>query len=225
MTVAIRPNTVGPVVELSALLREIHDDGMVALKARKEKRAKDGIPDAEIDYERAAATCEQAATHLRSGNAAAASVEVKHAVDILTVVPSEPPPFEVPEQAAGIRIRVRYLSEAECVSHRDAIDLARAAARAEGGDMRWSTVAAIHAAQSAFVSRAVAHVDGLSEWDGDSIKPIVWTCVAPGDKLPPEAAAILQSAGVLSELSDAAMREQGLPAKKAIRSGLPAPPT
>jgi hypothetical protein len=224
MTIGIRPNTVGPVAELIATLREIHDDQAAAIKKRREQRKANGVPDAELDYARAAASCEQAATLLRAGNSADASKEVRHAVEILAGAPQDPPEFVEPEQAAGIRVRIRYLSEAERVGFADAIDIARNAARSEGDNVSWSAVAAVHKAQAEFVARAVAHVDGLSEWDGDNIKTLSWSCLGPSDKLPVEAAAILQSAGVLSLLSDVAMHAQGLSAKKAVRFGLPPPP-
>lgn len=213
----------GPFIDLQKFLQESHADRVASRSREIAKRKERGAPMGEVDAKEVSRHAQAIASSVESGDFAAARVSLAAAADGLAGALDELPPHDVQSEShlavEGIKVRFRLLPEdvrarilGECDEAQEQVSKGRDTA----------SLAVLHKARAEFLALALCHVSGISEFVDDTETPRVFD-VSGDTPLPDACMSLLISADVLDVVYWAAVGFQGMPAKKALRFGLPAP--
>lgn len=216
--IAIAPNTVGEVVSVVECLRQTHEHAVERREKRIEKRRADGVPDSDINFEVATKLASAVVEDLGSGRSVQAKSTLVDLFELLADVPMLSP-FKVPEVEGieDLKIRIRHLSDRERAILSDPIVRAQKKLYIDNEVDQGALVQLIDA-QSKFVERTVAYVEGIKTWDGKVERSVTWESDSEG-KLPAQAIEAMRSCGVMSFVVIVATTAQNLEAKKAKHFG------
>jgi hypothetical protein len=210
----VLPGTIGPSRLLVAVLREQHEDRRAAWRLDNDFREKHGIPSTpDIDWAEEEKRLKALLHVVEEQNADLVRLGHQAGFMAMSASPQDPGEWRSSEVLDGITIRPRHLSASESKSLRIAWVSALSA-----GDR-----AAADAAENSLVSRSIFAVGGLRFLDEQGIeKPELQTVEL---QLQEELFTAFRDAALFPWLLSASLYLQGLPAGKAMRSGVQPPPT